>query len=437
MVDVPGLRGVSIDLSPLRSSRDFRRLFGSRTVSLLGTQATEVALLLQLKELTNSPVSVGLLGLAELAALVVFGLWGGVLADRLDRRGLMVRTEAALAAAVALLLLNAVLARPLVWPLYVIAAVVMALASLQRPSLDSTVPRSVNRDQLTAAAALLGASSNAAMILGATLGGVLAAEVGPACVYALDAVSFAASAACLLSISSTVTTRPQRKEPDRSVFGEVGVGLAFVRERPELVGSYVVDLAAMFLASATALLPFVASNLHARWALGLMYAATSIGALLAAALGRWTSRVRRYGRAIAVSGAAWGLAMVAFGLSRSVGLAVVMLVLAGAADMYSGIFRDSLWNRTIPDEMRGRVAGIELLSYGLGPSGGQLRAGAVASLTSVRTAIWSGGALCVLAIGGIYAALPGLGKFVDVTDTGAPPPDRPIGDSHAAGSCPG
>ncbi len=419
---MPGLKGLSIDLSPLRSSRDFRRLFGSRTVTLLGSQATEVALLLQLKELTNSPVAVGLLGLAELAALVVFGLWGGVLADRLDRRGLMVRTEAALAVSVLLLLLNAVLSKPLVWPLYVIAAVVMALASLQRPSIDSTVPRSVNRDQLTAVAGLLGTSSNAAMILGATLGGVLAAEIGPATVYALDAFSFAASSACLLSISSKVTARTERVEERRSVFGEIGVGFRFVRGRPELIGSYVVDMAAMFLASATALLPFIASDLHARWALGLMYAAGSIGALLAAALGGWTSRVRRYGRAITMSGAAWGLAMVAFGVSHSLVLAVVMLVLAGAADMYSGIFRDSLWNRTIPDDMRGRVAGIELLSYGLGPSGGQLRAGAVASLTSVRTAIWSGGVLCVLAVGGIYVTLPGFGKFVDATDAEAQPP---------------
>jgi hypothetical protein len=146
----------------------------------------------------------------------------------------------------------------------------------------------------------------------------------------------------------------------------------------------------MFLASATALLPFVASDLHARWALGLMYAATSIGALIAALLGGWASRVRRYGRAIAVSGGAWGLATLAFGLTHTIALAIVTLIITGAADMYSGMFRDSLWNRTIPDHLRGRVAGIELLSYGLGPSGGQLRAGAVASLTNVRAAIWSG-----------------------------------------------
>jgi Transmembrane secretion effector len=157
-----GFAQLSIDLRPLRGSRDFRLLFWSRLITLLGSQATEVALLLQLKDLTNSPIAVGLLGLAELGALVVFGLWGGVLADRIDRRRLMGITEIALVGAVVVLLLNALLTRPLVWPLYVLAAMIMALASVQRPSIDATVPRTVPREQLTAAAGLLGASTNSA-----------------------------------------------------------------------------------------------------------------------------------------------------------------------------------------------------------------------------------------------------------------------------------
>jgi hypothetical protein len=272
----------------------------------------------------------------------------------------------------------------------------------------------VTREQLTAAAGLLGASTNLAMILGATLGGVLAAEIGPWIVYGLDAASFLASAFCLLQISPAMTRRGATDAPlEQSGLASIGEGLRYVAGRQELIGSYLVDLAAMFLASATALLPFLASDLHARWALGLMYAATSIGALIAAALGGWASRVRRYGRAIAASAVVWGLAMIAFGFSHTIALALAMLIAAGAADMYSGMFRDSLWNRTIPDRLRGRVAGIELLSYGLGPSGGQLRAGAVASLTDVKTAIWSGGLLCVVAVGGIYALLPAFAQFTD------------------------
>jgi MFS family permease len=415
---VLGLERLPVDVTPLRSSRNFRLLLSSRTVTLLGSAATEVALLFQVKQLTGSPLAVGLLGLAELLALLAFALYGGVLADRVDRRRLMARTEIALIGAVALLLGNGLLAHPLLWPLYVIAAVTMALASVQRPSIDATVPRTVRADQLTAAAGLMGISANSAMILGATLGGVLAAELGPATVYGLDAVSFTVSALCLLAVAPSVTRRRGEEVQAPSGLGAIGEGIRFVAGRKDLIGSYLVDLAAMFLASATALLPFVAANLHARWALGLMYAADSVGALIAAALSGWSSRVTRYGRAIALSGAAWGLAMIAFGLSGSVALAIAMLVLAGAADMYSGVFRDALWNRTIPDQLRGRVAGIELLSYSVGPTAGQMRAGVVASLTSVRAALWSGGALCVIVIGATYAALPDFAKF-DTTAEGS------------------
>jgi MFS family permease len=338
----------------------------------------------------------------------------------------MVRTEIALAGCVVLLLANALLSRPLLWPLYVVAAMIMALSSLQRPSIDATVPRTVDRELLTAAAGLIGASGSSAMILGATIGGVLAAELGPSTVYALDVVSFAASTSCLMAISSTATVRASHTAPRQSGFAAIADGMRFVAGRQELIGSYLVDLAAMFLASATALLPFVASDLNARWALGLMYAAPAIGALIATSLGGWTSGVRRYGRAISVSGAVWGLAMVAFGFSRTVTAALLTLIIAGAADMYSGMFRMSLWNRTIPDQLRGRIAGIELLSYGLGPTGGQLRAGAVASVTNVRTAIWSGGVLCVVAIGAIYRLLPRFAGFSDAPDEPREQPSEPL-----------
>src|SRR6516164_10561243 len=176
-----------------RTSRDFRLVFASRTVTLFGSQATEVALLVQARQLTGSAVAVGLLGAVELVPLVVFGLWGGALADRLDRRRLIRWCEAGLGGCAALLLINASLPRPMVWPLYLIAAVMMALAALQRPSLDASVPRIVSRDQLTAAAALMSLSANASVIVGTTLGGLLATWPGPLAVYVLDAVSFAVS----------------------------------------------------------------------------------------------------------------------------------------------------------------------------------------------------------------------------------------------------
>jgi MFS family permease len=171
--------GLWPDLAPWRSSQAFRLLFASRTVIALGTQASEVALLVQAKQLTGSPLAVGLLGVVELVPLVVFGLYGGVLADRFDRRPLIRWCEAALGGCAVLLLVNALLPAPALWPLYAVTAVMMAAAALQRPSLDASVPRLVPREQLTAASALMSLSQNACFLLGSALGGALAVTPGP------------------------------------------------------------------------------------------------------------------------------------------------------------------------------------------------------------------------------------------------------------------
>jgi MFS family permease len=424
------------DLTPLRASRDFRLLYTSRTVTALGTQATEVALLVQARQLTGSTVAVGLLGAVEVVPLVVFGLYGGVLADRFDRRRLACWCEAGLGACAALLMLNALAPRPAVWPLYVITALMMATAALQRPSLDASVPRVVARDQLTAAAALMSMSQNASVIAGAALGGVLAAGPGPQFVYGLDTVSFAASFCFLLMMRPLPAVTGERAPAgpglqsgggrSAGVGAERGGGtsrargrekrsildgLAYARGRPDLLGSYLADLAAMIFAFPNALFPFVAADLHAGWAVGLMFAAPSVGAIAVTATSGWMSRVRRHGLAIAVSAAVWGLLITGFGLAPDIAVALACLVLAGAADMTSGIFRATLWNQTIPDALRGRMAGVELLSYGIGPSVGQIRAGAVASVTSARFSLVSGGLLCVGAVGLVCLALPAFTAY--------------------------
>jgi MFS family permease len=400
-----------IDVEPLRESRDFRALFASRTVTLLGSQATEVALLVQVKQLTGSTFDVGLLGAVELVPLVLFGLYGGVLADRLDRRGLARWSEAGLAGFALTLLVNALLPRPALWLVYVVAAGMMGLAALQRPSLDASVPRMVARDRLTAASALLSLSGNASFLVGSSVGGVLAAGTGPGSVYAVDTVSFAVSFGllCLLRPLPPRGAGPGATRPAglRSVLG----GLRYARRRPELVGSYLADLAAMTLAYPASLFPFMAVALHAPWSVGLMFSANSSGALAFSAVSGWTGRVRRHGLAIAVGAGAWGVAIVGFGLAPGIWVALACLVVAGAGDMMSGLFRDTLWNQTIPDEVRGRMAGVELLSYGLGPSAGQLRAGAVAAVSTPRIALCSGGLACVAAVGMVCAALPAFTRY--------------------------
>lgn len=404
------IRRLVADMAPLRASHDFRFLFASRTVTLFGSQAAEVALLVQARQLTGSAAAVGLLGAVELVPLVGFGLYGGTLADRLDRRRLILWCEAGLGCCAAVLVANASLPHPMVWPLYLMAAAIMALAALQRPSLDASIPRIVARDHLTAASALLSLSSNAGFIAGSALGGVLAAAPGPQAVYILDAVTFAVSLGFLRRLGPIAAPAVSDSSSPRGLRSVLS-GLRYARGRPELIGSYVADLAAMTFAYPNALFPFLAAELHASWAVGLMFAAPSAGALTVSATSGWTGRVDRHGRAIALAAAGWGIAIAGFGLAPDIGVALAFLVLAGGADMLSGIFRDTLWNQTVPDGLRGRLAGVELLSYGLGPSAGQLRAGATASVTSPRVSLWSGGLICVGAVALTGAAVPGFVSY--------------------------
>jgi MFS family permease len=396
------------DVSPLRGARGFRLVFTSRTITAFGTQATEVALLVQAKQLTRSPLVVGLLGVAELVPLIVFGLYGGVLADRFDRRALMRWCEVGLGGGAILLLVNALLPHPAVWPLFALAAVMMALAAVQRPSIEASIPRLVSADQMTAAVALLSISQNGNFILGSAIGGVLGASPGPWLVYALDAAGFAASFTFLTKLDTLPTDSAASRVP---VLRDIVAGLRYAVDRRDLLGSYAADLCAMTFAYPNALFPFVAVTLHAPWATGLMFAAPSVGSLLAAVLSGWMSRVRRHGLAIALAAGGWGLAIAGFGLSRWLYPALACLMVAGGADEISGIFRDTLWKQTIPDELRGRLAGVELLSYGVGPPLGQLRSGVTASLAGVRVSLVSGGLICTGAIAIVCAVLPGFTRY--------------------------
>ena len=418
-----------MDLSPL-ASRDFRVLFGSSMITLLGTEATDVALVVQVKQLTGSTLAVGLLGAAELVPLVVFALYGGVLADRLDRRQVIRWCEAALGGCSLLLLADSLLSRPLLWPLYVVVAAMNALASLQRPSVEATIPRIVPPSQLTAAVTLSSGSQNLSVIVGSSLGGVLAAGAGPAVVYALDAATFVVSSGLLFLLRPVPAPEPPAlasgAHPPENGLRSVLAGLRYARSRPELLGSYLADLAAMTLSYPAALFPFLAAGLHASWAVGLMFACPSIGAFAITVSSGWMARVRRHGLAIALAACAWGLAIVAFGLAPDIAVALVALVLAGAADMVSGIFRDLLWKQTVPDALRGRLAGVELLSYALGPSAGQLRAGTVASLTTPRISLTSGGLLCVAAVGLVCLAFPGFTAYRSPVTTDSENESEPL-----------
>jgi MFS family permease len=382
-----------MDLRPLRRHRDFRALFAAQFVSFLGTMVTYVALPYQMFHLTGSSLKVGLLGLAELLPLLVTAFLGGALADTVDRRRLILATEVGLALGSGALALAA-LGKPPVWALYAVAAWMSALNGLQRPSLEALSPRLVDADEMPAMASLSAFRGSVGMIAGPALGGALIAAAGLGSAYLFDVLTYAFS---FLAIRAIRAELPKGSEEAPSLRGVLD-GFRYARGRQELIGTYAVDFVAMVFGMPLALFPAIAAALGGPKALGLLYATPAVGALVASLTSRWTPRVHRHGLAVMLAATVWGLAIVGFGLAGHLALAVFFLALAGGADAVSGIFRMTLWNQTIPDSFRGRLAGIEMISYMSGPLLGNVEAGLVAAAFNVKVSVISGGVLCVIGV---------------------------------------
>ncbi len=407
------LAALHVDLRPLRTSRDFRILFVAGAVFYLGGMVTYVALPYQIYRLTGSNWAVGAMGLAGLVPLLVFGLWGGALADHVDRRRMLVWTGIAQTLLTAVLFGNACLSEPRVELLYVVGVLLSVAQSLQRPSREALIPRTVRHDELTAAVSLSSLGVQLGVLAGPTLGGVLLATAGVAEAFAVDVVGLVVATVLFSRL------RPYQPGPGSTPPSVAGIveGVRYALARRDLLGTYVVDMVAMFLAVPVVLFPALAQDVFRRpELLGLLYTAETVGSLVATATSGWTGRVHHHGRAVVLASAVWGGSVALAGLAGSIWLALALLAAAGAADMVSGIFRGTVWHQTIPDDKRGRLAGIEMLSYSVGPLGGQARAGIVADLTSVRTSIISGGVLCVLGVGATALWLRDFWRYDARTD---------------------
>lgn len=376
-------------------------------ISYFGSMITYVALPFQIKELTNSYFAVGLMGAVELIPLIIFGLYGGVLADKVDRRKMILITEIALALMTFSLFINSQIANPsLVW-IYLVAGTFAALDGLQRPSADAILPRLVGHEDLPAASALMSLRWQTGVITGPALAGILLATSGTGTAYLVDVATFIISILIILRVKSV---KPLEKNlaPTISAMRE---GIKYATSRKDLLGTYLVDIAAMFFAIPNALFPFWADQLNATWSLGLFYAAGTIGSLVVTLTSGWVKNYHFHGRAVFLAALGWGAAITLAGISNSLILVLFFLALAGAADMVSGIFRSAIWNQSIPDELRGRLAGIELLSYSVGPLGGQMRAGTFAAVTNLKTSVISGGLLCIGFVSIAAASLPKFRKY--------------------------
>ena len=368
---------------------------------------TYVALPFQIKELTNSYIAVGLIGAVELIPLIIFGLYGGVLADKVDRRKMILYTEIALTLMTLSLFINSQMANPsLIW-IYAVAGTFAALDGLQRPSADAILPRLVDHDDLPAASALMSLRWQVGVITGPALAGILLATSGVGTAYLFDVATFVISIVLILRVKSV---KPFEKNL-APTFSAMFEGIKYATSRKDLLGTYLVDLSAMFFAMPTALFPFWAEQLNANWALGLFYAAGTIGSVIVTLTSGWIKNYHHHGRAVFLAALGWGAAIALAGTTDSLFLIIFFLALAGASDMVSALFRGAIWNQSIPDELRGRLAGIELLSYSVGPLGGQMRAGTFAAVTNLRTSVISGGLLCIGFVSIAAAALPKFLKY--------------------------
>ncbi|MBK7393857.1 MAG: MFS transporter [Chloracidobacterium sp.] len=390
-----------LDLSPLKASRDYRLLFFGQLVSFFGSMMTFIVVPWQMYQLTQSSAMVGYIYLAEFIPMVVLAFVGGALADFLDKRKMLRFTEVGQTIVTAILLGNSLLPQPQIWILFLAVSLHAGLAAIQRPAFESFIQKVIPAEMMSAVMALNSIRFSVGMIVGPAVAGIIATQLSPSVAYGIDFLTFGASLIAVFMLRSV----PSPENAERPSFQGIKRAWKYAFSRQELVGTYFIDIAAMFFAFPQALYPALAVIYGDKY-VGFFPAAIAIGALVASATSAWTKNVHRHGVMVIGSAVLWGVAIFFFGLVDSLVPALILLAAAGFFDMISGIFRGAIWNQTIPNYLRGRLASIEMMSYLTGPMLGSAKMGIVAETFSVKTAIVSGGVLCVASVLGSALFFP-------------------------------
>jgi MFS family permease len=398
------------DLTPFRESRDLRLVVIGDFISGMGAQATLVALPYQLYVLTHSALLVGLLGAVELGPLIAMALLGGAIADRMDRRKLLALDQIGVFLAAGGLAAAAFIGDPSVVTLYVLGGLLAGFAALQSVAQSAIIPNLVERERLPAALALNYGLSTLTQVLGPGLGGVLIAVLGVQAAYAIDAVG------CLSVVITALAIAPQPPQgvpTHDNVLRSIAEGLRYVRGNRALMGSFAIDLAAMTFGMPRALFAVLSVSVYHAGAggTGVLYAAVSAGATVAALLTGWIRHARRLGVIVIWAVLLWGAAVAAAGLMGSLWLAAAFLALAGAADSVSAVCRATINQSVTPDHMRGRMSSVFSLVVTGGPRLGDIESGAVAGAVGVRFAVVSGGLACLAGVAAIVLAFPALARY--------------------------
>jgi MFS family permease len=405
---MPPLPRLALDIAPLRASRDFRLLLTGEFLTGLGTQAALVALPYQVYTESGSALLTGLLGAVELVPLVAAALLGGAIADRMDRRRLLIFVQIGLVFAASTLAALALAGEPPIWALYLLAAAVAGFGSLEGVVRTAIVPNLVAREHLRPALALAFGLYQLTAVVGPGAAGLLIAAVGVQGAYAVDAVS------CLAMLAAAWRMSPQlplgRRADALPIGRSIAEGLRFVRRNQALKGSFAIDLLAMMFGMPRALFPVLSVSVYGTGAAGtgVLFASLSAGATVAALTTGWLGHARRLGRIVIAAVIVWGVAIVAVGLVGSLWLAAALLAIAGAADSVSAVCRSTINQTVTPDALRGRMSSVFMLVVTSGPRLGDVESGVVASLTSARFAVFSGGLACLVGVAAILVAFPAL-----------------------------
>ncbi len=407
-----GLRGVIVDIAPLRSSLDYRRLWVGDLLASTAHELVAVAVPFQVFLLTRSSLAVGLVGAAELVPLLLGSLAAGAVVDAHDRRRLILIAQVGAGASAALLALLASAGSPPVGAIYAVAAVIAAFASIEAPVRNASIPQLVGTHYLPPALALNQIVGQVTALAGPALAGILLATVGVTAVYWTAVAGFGVALVAVLRVRPLP---PAASGVPARGWAAVRDGLGFARSTPVLLSTFVIDLNAMIFGMPRALFPALAVTTYhvGPDGLGLMYAAPGAGALLGAAVSGWVGGVRRQGLAVVVSVVAWGAAIAAFGLvpREWFPLALVLLAAAGWADVVSAVFRNTILQLVAPDAMRGRLSALHIAVVTSGPRVGDVEAGTVAALTSVRFSVVSGGLACIAGVALMHAITPVLARY--------------------------
>jgi MFS family permease len=420
------VRRIAVDVTPLRASRDLRLLIGGNLFTALGTQIALVALPYQVYTETGSAFLTGLLGAVELVPLVAMSLLGGALADRTDRRRLLLGVQAGVATAAVLLALLSYAGDPPLWTLYVLGGALAGFGAVQSLVRGAIVPNVVAPEHLRSALALSFGLNQVMYVVGPALGGIVIGLAGVGTAYVIDAATCAAMVLAALALSPQPPIGVDLEGERPSIRGSVGEGLRYVWSNRALTGSFAVDLMAMTFGMPRALFPVLAVSVYGAGpeGTGLLFAAVSAGAVVAALTTGWLASARFLGRIVLWAVAVWGIAIALAGLAGSLWLAAACLALAGAADSVSAVCRTTINQTVTPDHLRGRMSSVFMLVVASGPRLGDVEAGTVAGIAGPRFSVVSGGLACLAGVGIVALLFPALAKYdaADYVPDAAPEP---------------